>query len=110
MRFNRTTLTGKTKDKHGWSLHAFRLLAAALLLLSTVAASAERHPKIAPDFSNFPVNSDGTVDVIIQFNQKPSGRHFTDMAWHGGKLKHSLDHISGASYRIPVRMLLWLEK
>ncbi len=110
MRFKTTTPTGKTKEKRGWFLHAFRLLAAALLLLSTVAASAERHGKIAADFSKFPVNSDGTVDVIIQFKQKPTGRHFTDMAWHGGRLKRSLYQISGASYRIPVRMLLWLER
>lgn len=116
MRFN-TVITGKIKDKRNWSSHAYRLLVAALLLLSTVAASAdsdrksrEHHHKIAADLANFPVNPDGTVDVIIQFKKTPQMVHFQEMAAHGGRLKFKLYHIQGAAYRIPVGMLVWLER
>ena len=51
---------------------------------------------------------DGTVNVIIQFKQTPKA-HASEMAAQGGKLRFSFDHINGAAYRIPVRMLAWLE-
>src|SRR5205085_3723766 len=44
------------------------LLAATLALVSTTASAAHGRRKLAPDLSKFPMNSDGTVDVIIQFN------------------------------------------
>lgn len=67
------------------------------------------HHKIAPDFANFPVNHDGTVDVIIQFNQPLQTKHLQMMAAHGGKFKNSFQHINGAAYRIPVQVLSFLE-
>src|SRR5262249_10957997 len=62
------------------------------------------------DLANFPINSDGTVNVIIQFNQTPQARHFEMMAVRGGRLKFSLERINGAAYRIPVKLLAWLQK
>jgi serine protease AprX len=85
------------------------LLAATLALVSTTALAANGRHKLAPDLSGFPVNSDSTVDVIIQFNQTPQARHFQMMASRGGRLKFSFKHINGAAYRIPVRLLAWLE-
>jgi serine protease AprX len=87
----------------------YKLLPAFVLFLSTAAAAAN-HGKIAPDLGSFPVNADGTVDVIIQFNQTPQARHFQALSAHGGRLRFSLQHIQGAAYRIPVKALVWLEQ
>lgn len=102
MRSQNTTSTGKIKDKQGWPLRAFRLLAAGLLLLSSVAAFAEHHGKIAADFGEFPVHGDGTVDVIIQFNQTPTDAHHQKVQNKGGVLRTKLDFIKGAHYSVPV--------
>ncbi len=66
--------------------------------------------RFSSQHAGFPGHSDGTVDVIIRFNQKPKSRHFQDIVAHGGRLKLRLHHINGAAYRIPVKMLDWLEK
>jgi serine protease AprX len=125
MTVNQTTLSTKTKIGRGWSLCARGLFLAAAFLLGTVTASADGrdkhegresndghrgHRKIAADLANFPQNSDGTLDVIIQFKATPQMYHFHEMEAHGGTLKFSLYHIRGAAYRIPVSMLEWLEK
>jgi serine protease AprX len=84
----------------------------ALLLFAIPALhAAPAHPegKIAADMANFPVNPDGTVDVIIQFTEKPQARHFEMLASRGGKLKFAFEHINGAAYRIPVKLLDFLE-
>src|SRR5215469_441476 len=103
MRYENTTRTAKIKDGHGWRLRTFRLLAAGLLLLSGVAAFAEHHGKIADD--EFPVQRDGTVDVIIQFNQTPTDAHHQKVQNKGGVLKTKLDSIKGAHYSVPVESL-----
>src|SRR6185437_9346658 len=72
------------------------------------ASAANAHSKLAADLANFPLNADGTVSVIVQFKQTPKA-HASEMAAQGGQLKFSFDHINGAAYRIPVRMLAWLE-
>ena len=73
------------------------------------ASGANAHGKVAADIADFPLNSDGTVNVIVQFKQTPKA-HASEMAAQGGRLKFSFDHINGAAYRIPVKMLVWLEK
>lgn len=85
------------------------ILAFAFLITSATAASAAGH-KVAPDLENFPRHSDGTVDVIIQFTEKPGAKHFGELAAQGGKLKHSLEHIKGGAFRVPASLLPWLEK
>src|ERR1700739_1713125 len=102
------------------SLRRFRFLLIAvvtILILLPVALSAQagsnspaalKHSKLAADLANFPLNADGTVSVIIQFKQTPKA-HTSEMAAQGGRLKFSFDHINGAAYRIPVRVLAWLE-
>jgi serine protease AprX len=67
------------------------------------------HHKFAPDLGNFPVNADDTVNVIIEFNKTPQAHHFEMMAARGGRLGFALKQINGASYRIPVKLLAWLE-
>jgi serine protease AprX len=81
----------------------------AALTLAVPAAFGAPH-KLSPDLANFPVNPDGTVNVIIQFNQTPQARHFQMMASRGGKLRFALEHINGAAYQIPVKLLAFLEK
>lgn len=89
----------------------------AILILLPVTLSAQpgsnsqaalKHSKLAADLANFPLNADGTVSVIIQFKQTPKA-HASEMAAQGGRLRFSFDHINGAAYRIPVRMLAWLQ-
>jgi serine protease AprX len=69
----------------------------------------QAHGKLSADLANFPLNADGTVSVIIQFNQTPTAQHFADLAAQGGKMKFSLERINSAAYRIPVKTLIWLE-
>lgn len=91
------------------SAHLIMTLALLLLAIPTLHA-APVHPsrKIAVDMVNFPVNPDGTVDVIIQFTEKPQARHFEMLASHGARLKFAFEHINGAAYRIPVKLLDFL--
>jgi serine protease AprX len=81
----------------------------ALALAAPGWAQTSHHPKIAPDFASAPVNKDGTIDVIVQFTEKPQAQHFQMMSAHGGQLKHAFQHVKGAAYRIPAAMLPFLE-
>jgi serine protease AprX len=105
-----------TEQSSTW-LRFFLLAVVAILVLVPATLSAQSgpkapaanaHSKIAADLANFPLNPDGTVNVIVQFKQTPKA-HASEMASQGGKLKFSFDHINGAAYRIPVKMLVWLE-
>jgi len=102
------TLSSKTWRSRSRLVH--RVFVAAVLLFGSMSASAAGGRKLAPDFDRFPRHRDGTVDVIIQFKQKPEARHFQALGARGGRMKSSLQHIRGAAYRIPVTMLAWLEK
>lgn len=84
-------------------------LAAIFLIFAATAFAQGQHRKLAADFASFPTHSDGTVDVIIQFNQTPQAKHFEMMAAHGGQWKNTFQFINGAAYRIPVKMLAFLE-
>src|SRR5215813_8260845 len=108
---------GRTGRKPYWLLRF--LLLTVVVLLGTAAGFAGnangnsqsgRHGNLAPDLAGFPVNSDGTVDVIIQFNSTLQARHFQMMTSQGGRLKHKFEQINGAAYRIPVKVLAFLEK
>jgi serine protease AprX len=94
----------------GWSKFTLGGLLLVIVLFASTGATAAGRGKIAPDLKNFPVHTDGTVDVIIQFNQTPQARHFEAIAARGGRLRFSLQHIQGAAYRIPVKLLAWLEQ
>src|SRR5262245_31471268 len=99
------------RGKRNTSWLARLLTAAMLLALVPASALADGgYKKLAADLATFPVNSDGTVSVIIQFKETPQARHFEMMAERGGKLRFSLERINGAAYRIPVKQLAWLEK
>jgi serine protease AprX len=107
---NAESTAGTTRGRHLTGLFRFPLVAAIACAIAAPGWSQAKHgPKIAPDFAHFPVHSDNTVDVIIQFAQKPLAEHFQMMAAHGGRLKHSFKHLKGAAYRLPVQMLEVLE-
>src|SRR6478609_5090102 len=103
-----------TTDKRFRLIRLLLLATVAILILAPGTSGAQNskaaggHQKFSADLTNFPLNADGTVNVIIQFKQTPKA-HFSEMATGGGKLKFSLEHINGAAYRIPVRMLAWLQ-
>ena len=68
-----------TEQRSTW-LRFFLLAVVATLLLAPAILSAQAGPKVsgpnvhskfAADLANFPLNSDGTVDVIVQFKQTP---------------------------------------
>src|SRR5579871_3036062 len=114
MRFKNNNFA--TEHRSTW-LRFFLLTVVATLVLVPVTLNAQvgpktsganAHSKLAADLANFPLNSDGTVDVIVQFKQTPKA-HASEMAAQGGRLRFSFEHINGAAYRIPVRMLAWLE-
>jgi serine protease AprX len=105
-----------TRQKLRWLFHLLAL--AVVVALVPAAGSAQGRQKLwsdqgqrklSSDFQNFPRNFDGTVDVIIQFNQTPQARHFQMLAARGGRMKFSLDRINGAAYRVPVKVLQFLE-
>src|SRR5215467_6115240 len=104
------TMRSKPNPSGGWSKITRGGLLLAIVLVASTAATAAGRAKIAPDLQNFPVHTDGTVDVIIQFNQTPQARHFEAIAARGGRLRFSLQHIQGAAYNIPVKLLAWLER
>ena len=101
-------------DKRFRLIRLLLLATAAVLILASATAGAQSnkaangHQKFSADLTNFPLNADGTVNVIIQFKQTPKA-HLAEMVAGGGKLKFSFDHINGAAYRIPVRLLAWLQ-
>jgi len=101
-----------TTDKRIRLIRFLLLATVATLILVPGTAGAQNskaaHQKLSADLANFPLNADGTVDVIIQFKQTPKA-HFSEMAAGGGRLKFSFNHINGAAYRIPVSMLAWLQ-
>ncbi|HZI57733.1 MAG TPA: S8 family serine peptidase, partial [Verrucomicrobiae bacterium] len=109
MKFDQLKLVTKQSPLRLRFFYLFSFVMALTLVPVTAQAEIGRQHKLAADLANFPVNADGTVSVIIQFNQTPRAQHFTDMAARGGKLKFSLDRINGAAYRIPVRVLAWLQ-
>ncbi|HEY5029411.1 MAG TPA: hypothetical protein VIK39_13455, partial [Candidatus Angelobacter sp.] len=99
-------------------LRFFLLAVVAILVLAPMTLSAQAaskvptangHSKLSADLANFPLNADGTVSVIIQFNQTPKAQHFEALAERGAKRKFTLDRINGAAYRIPAKLLAWLE-
>ncbi len=106
--------TKSKTDKHSSLLRFLLLAAVAVIIFVPGTAGAQNrkaaggHQKLAADLANFPLNADGTVSVIIQFKQTPKA-HFSEMAAAGGRLKFSLEHIHGAAYRIPVKLLAWLQ-
>jgi serine protease AprX len=115
MRFEKNNSVAELSSS--W-LRFFLLTVVAILVLAPMTLSAKAapkvptangHSKLSADLANFPLNADGTVSVIIQFNQAPKAQHFADLAARGGKLKFSLEHINGAAYRVPVKVLVWLQ-
>src|SRR5689334_19203814 len=96
MKTRKQNSTGQ-KQRKFWLLH-FALFAAILTLspMAAQAAAGKGGHKLAADLANFPVNADGTVDVIIQFNQTPKAQHFAALAAQGGRKKFTFDHINGA--------------
>ncbi|HEY7406116.1 MAG TPA: S8 family peptidase [Candidatus Angelobacter sp.] len=108
MKFNNQNLARRQLN---W-LFQLLVIGVTLTLVSTAAQASNgrgAHGKFSADLSGFPVNPDGTVSVIIQFNQAPKAKHFADLAARGGRMNFLLDHINGAAYRIPVKALAWLQ-
>jgi serine protease AprX len=98
-------------QRHGWLIRVLGLAAIFLVLIPALFAQGQgASHKLAADFATFPINADGTVDVIIQFNQIPQARHFQMLASNGGRWKQTLQVINGAAYRIPIKLLDFLEK
>src|ERR1700727_301626 len=116
MRFNKSNPA--TEQNLSWLrfFHFFAVVLALALVPMTAEAQSGRQiltpavqnirgHKLAADLANFPLNSDGTVSVIIQFNQTPTAQHFADLAARGGKLKFSLERTNGAAGRTRATVL-----
>ncbi|HEY6971768.1 MAG TPA: S8 family peptidase [Candidatus Angelobacter sp.] len=113
MKNNNQRFTANTEicSKPSWL--RLLLLGGIILLLSVAGFAAppngNQHGKLAPDLASFPVNPDGTVDVIIQFSDTMQAKHFAMLAAQGGRLKNKFEQINGAAYQIPVKVLAFLE-
>src|SRR5215472_8120152 len=113
MKNNNQPFTAQTEicSKPSWL--RLLLLGGIILLFSVAGFSAapnsNQHGKLAPDLASFPVNPDGTVDVIIQFSDTMQAKHFAMLAAQGGRLKSKFQQINGAAYQIPVKVLAFLE-
>ena len=108
-----TTSETKFEAAPEWAIKrriATFLIIVAILAFGALSAVADGRKKLAPDFSTFPENADGTVDVVVQFHGKADAHHFDEIAKHSGRLKISLETINGAAFNIPVKELHWLEK
>jgi serine protease AprX len=98
------------REKPGWPARVFSLATIFLVLTASLFAQGPNEGrKLAPDLANFPMNADGTIDVIIQFNHSSQAHHLQVVSSHGGQLKHAFQAISGAAYRIPAKLLTFLE-
>jgi serine protease AprX len=89
------------------------MLFAAILTLGSIAAYAKipgKGPsqKLAVDLNNFPMNADGTLSVIIQFNQNPKAKHLAELEAQGGHVTFTLDQINAVAVRVPPSALEWL--
>jgi len=80
------------------------ILLMLLTLVSTaLAGNGSKHgPKASPDIDNFPVNPDGTVSVIIQFN--PGATHGNALKF-AARLHRHLGVVNGEAVDIPVKIL-----
>ena len=81
-----------------------RAVALTLLLLNATAAAFAKGPKIAPDAQNISaenVNSDGTVDLVVQFNSPVQKQQMDVVSRHGGKAKKVLPGLGGGAFRVP---------
>ena len=78
------------------------LLVACLVLLSAVPAFA-RHPKFSPDLDDS--KGSANVNVIVQFTQAPTQKHFDKVRAHGGELKTQLGTFRGAVFSVPASAL-----
>jgi len=82
------------------------LLVLFLLFIATglaFADSSKSKNKRSKDLENIP--SDATVDVIIQFNEQPTDRHYQKVLLRGGKTKAQLHSIKGAAFSLPARAI-----
>src|SRR5579859_5009153 len=91
------------------------LFVAAILALYPAAghaADSGKGPfskKVAVDLDSFPVNDDGTLSVIIQFNQAPKAKHLAELGAQGGHVTLTLNQINAVSVRVPLSALQWLK-
>src|SRR5579884_1651948 len=71
---------------------------AAFLLIPTTAIAGH----MAKDLEDGDLLGSGNVDVIIQFNSRPTARHHQKVIARGGALKQDLGSIiPGAAYHVP---------
>jgi serine protease AprX len=87
---------------------------AAILALSPMAAHAADSgkgsaQKFAVDLDGFPLNDDGTISVIIQFNQAPKAKHLAELGAQGGHVTYTLNQINAVAVRVPLSALQWLK-
>jgi serine protease AprX len=64
--------------------------------------------KFAVDLNSFPLNDDGTLSVIIQYNKAPKAKHLAELGAQGGHVTYVLDQINAVAVRVPPSALQWL--
>lgn len=103
-------------------LFQFLVFAAILALCPRAALAAGPGPatppgphkgpssqKFAVDLASFPLNDDGTMSIIIQYNQAPKAKHLAELEAQGGHVTYTLDQINAVAVRVPLSALQWLK-
>ena len=75
--------------------------ATPLLWLVFASYAVAQHGKLAPDLAKG--NSDGRIEVIVQYRSTPSEEHHGRVERKGGQLRGDLPSIKAAIYGIPVQ-------
>ena len=99
----KTQNTNQGAVTRAWRGYLPVLLMLLTLVSTALAGNGSKHgPKAAPDIDKFPVNPDGTVSVIIQFN--PGAVHGNALKF-ASRLHRHLNVVNGEAVDIPVKVL-----
>ena len=110
MKNNNQRFTGQTEISSKPSWLRLLLLGGVILVFSVAgfagAPNGNQHGKLAPDLDNSAADSNGPVDVIIQFQRGTSLQdHVTKLLGLGARHKTALDVINGGLFRVPASLL-----
>ncbi len=95
--------SGRFTQTTTWGARLALLALITLLAAGLSVANGKKH-KLSKDLDALKGDHNGaTVDVIIQFNQKPTDVQHKNVQNKGGVLKTKLDVIKGAHYSVPAQ-------
>jgi serine protease AprX len=98
-----TSTNTKAKYSAVWGFLARRVTALWLLATLLSLAPLQAASKLAPELER--LDSNATVDVIVQYENTPTGEDHNRVRQLGGTLHHELGVVKGAHYTVPAAAL-----